>query len=104
VAKLISKTHQAWKRQQGFGREVANLIVAATFGLVVLPPLIWIGGRIVLGEYIRDPLNPDSGGPFALWLDYIRGLLQGSPGYWLAFTGAWLVYLSIRLSRHFLKV
>jgi len=104
VAKLISKTHQAWKQQQGFGREIANLIAAAAFGLLVLPPVIWIGGRIVLGEYIRDPLNPEAGGPFALWIDYIKGLAEGSQGYWLAFLGAWLVYLSVRLSRHLLKV
>lgn len=104
VAKLISKTRQAYQRQRGVGREIANLLLGAAFGLVVLPPAIWAGGRIVLGEYIRDPLDPEAGGPFALWADYISGLLHGSPGYWLAFGGAYLVYLSIRLSRHLLKV
>ena len=104
MAKVISKSKQAYQRQKGAGREIANLLLALAFGLVLLPPLIWIGGRIVLGEYIRDPLNPEAGGPFALWADYIAALAHGHLGYWLAFTGAYLVYLSVRLSRHFLKV
>lgn len=104
MAKVISKTKQAYKRQVGAGREIANLLLALAFGLVLLPPLIWIGGRIVLGEYVRDPLNPEAGGPFALWADYLMALAHGNLGYWLAFLGAYLVYLSIRLSRHFLKV
>lgn len=101
---MISKTKQAYQRQAGAGRELANLLLALAFGLIVLPPLIWIGGRIVLGEYIRDPLNPEAGGPFALWADYLLGLAHGNLGYWLAFSGAYLVYLSIRLSRRVLKV
>ncbi|MEY4762879.1 MAG: hypothetical protein RLZZ200_2735 [Pseudomonadota bacterium] len=104
MSKVISKTKQAYRRQSGAGREIANLLLALAFGLVLLPPLIWIGGRIVLGEYNRDPLNPEPGGPFALWADYLGALAHGNPGYWLALCGAYLVYLSVRLSRHFLKV
>ena len=104
MRKAIPETRQDAPPQHTAGREISRLLLAAVFGFLVLPLVIWVGGRLVLGEYIRDPLNPQPGGPFALWIDYYHGLLQGSPGYWLAATGLYAVYLAVRITRHLLKV
>ena len=104
VSNFISQAWRGYRRQKGLARELLVLAAALAFGLLILPPVIWIGGRLVLGEYIRDPLTGQTGGPFALWLDYLQGLAQGSPGYWLAFAGLYVIYLVVRLGRHLLKV
>jgi len=104
VTNFISQAWGGYRRRKGLARELATLILALAFGIVLLPPLIWAGGRLVLGEYIRNPLTGESGGLFALWIDYLQGLAQGSPGYWLACAGLYVIYLAVRLLRHVLKL
>jgi hypothetical protein len=99
---------QAWgryRRQTGAARELTTLLVAFAAGLLLVPLVIWLGGQLVLGAYQRDPalLAPGAGGgPLALWLDYIRGLLQGSIGYWIACLGPYVIYMVLRLGRRLL--
>ena len=104
VSNFILKAWRGYRRQKGLAREITVLAAALGFGLLVLPLLIWAGGRLVLGEYIRDPLTGATGGPLALWIDYLQGLVHGSPGYWLACAGLYVIYLAVRLSRRLLKV
>lgn len=104
VGNFISRSWTSYRQQGGLVRELVTLVLALAFGLLLLPPLIWFGGRFVLGEYTRDPLNPESGGPLALWADYVQGLLHGNPGYWLACAGLYVVYLAVRLTRGLLRV
>ncbi len=104
VSHFISSAYRRYRKQSGFAREITTLLLAAGFGLVVLPLLIWTGGHLVLGEYIRDPLTGQTGGPLALWMDYLTALAQGSPGYWLAAGGLYGLYLVLRLIRRLLGV
>ena len=104
VSNFISKAWRGYRRQKGLAGELATLVIALAFGLVLLPPLVWIGGQVVLGAYVRDPLTGESGGPLALWADYLQALAHGSPGYWLAFAGLYVVYLGVRLTRALLKL
>jgi hypothetical protein len=104
VSNFISQAWRGYRRRKGFAREILVLAAALVFGLVILPLAIWAGGRLVLGEYVRDPLTGATGGPLALWIDYLQALAHGSPGYWLACGGLYVIYLAVRLSRRLLKV
>ena len=104
VSNFISRAWRRYRKQTGFGHELSTLALAAVFGLLVLPLVIWVGGHVVLGEYIRDPLTGQTGGPVALWLDYLAALGQGQVGYWLACAGPYLIYVALRLLRGLLKL
>jgi hypothetical protein len=104
VSNFISRAWRNQGRRKGLSRELASLLFVLLFGILLLPPLIWVGGRMVLGPYISDPLNPEPGGPFALWLDYLQGLVHGNPGYWLACLGLYGTFLATRIARAVLKV
>ena len=104
VSNFISRAWLRDRKQSRFGQELSTLALAAVFGLLVLPLMIWVGGQGVLGEYIRDPLTGQTGGPVALWLDYLAALGQGQVGYWLACAGPYLIYVALRLLRGLLKL
>jgi hypothetical protein len=104
VSNFISQAWRRYRKQTGIAIEITTLGVAAVFGLVVLPLVIWLGGQLVLGEYIRDPLTGAKGGPIALWQDYLHALAQGSPGHWMAATGLYVIYLALKLLRWLLKL
>lgn len=102
VSNFLSGAWRRYRKQSGFTQELTTLVLAALFGFVALPLLIWLGGHLVLGEYIRDPLTGQTGGPLALWLDYLQALAQGNPGYWLAAGGLYGIYLLLKLLRRLL--
>lgn len=104
VINFISKAWRAYSRHSGPGHEMATLALAAAFGLLVLPVGIWVGGHLVLGEYVRDASTGVTGGPLALWLDYLRALAAGSPGYWIACAGPYVIYLILRLLKALLRL
>jgi hypothetical protein len=98
---------QSWHRYRALPRlprELATLALMLLVSLTLLPVAIWFAGQVFLGEYIRDPSGAPVGGFGALWLDFLRGILSGSFGYWLAFLGPWLVLMAVRgiaaLRRH----
>ena len=104
VSNFISGAWRRYHKQSGLARELSTLVLAAVFGLVALPLLIWFGGHVVLGEYIRDPQTGQPGGALALWSDYLQALSQGNPGYWLAAGGLYGIYLILKLARRLLKL
>lgn len=74
--------------------ELRNLGLCLAAGLIVIPCLIWIIGRGMLGPYTN-------GGLFALWLDFGRGLLQGSAAFWAILLGPYL-FLNLVRGGHYL--
>ena len=69
--------------QPGMRRELAILAACLAVGLLLVPLAIWITGRATLGVYAN-------GGPFALWLDFMRGLAAGALPYWAVAAGPYL--------------
>ena len=57
-------------------RELRWLALAAASGAILLPMLLWISGRILLGRY-------ENGGLIDLWLDFVRELGQGGTAAWI---------------------
>ena len=57
-------------------RELRWLALAAASGAILLPMLLWISGRILLGRY-------ENGGLIDLWLDFARELGQGGTAAWI---------------------
>jgi hypothetical protein len=91
VPDVIATARDRYARLSRAGRELALAGGSLAFGLLVVPVLIWIVGRITLGPY-------EHGGPFALLLDFLVGLGHGSPGFWIAALGPFLLLTLVRLS------
>ena len=70
-------------------RELTILVILLAFGLFIVPLLIWVVGRGVLGNYA-------DGGPFALLVDFFNGLKSGSPVYWGVAIGPYLFVMLLR--------
>jgi hypothetical protein len=70
-----------------FKFEAMTLGVAVLFGLVLMPPFIYVAGRYTLQPYAN-------GGLFALYGDFFKGLIEPRPAYWLVVAGP-LVFLSL---------
>ncbi len=87
-------------------RELATFGLALLFALTVLPLAIWCAGQVFLGDYLRDPGDTGAarhGGPLALLLDYVRGILDMSPGHWLVLLGPYALVWVFRAVRRFGK-
>lgn len=85
---------KAWRRYRSLSvleREVVTFGLALLFALTILPLAIWLAGQIFLGDYLRDPAGDPTmtrqGGPFALIVDYLRGIFAGSRGHWTVLLG-----------------
>lgn len=78
-----------WFRPQGALGELKLLGASVLFGLLVMPPMIYLVGRRTLGEYAN-------GGLFALWGDYFVALFRLRIPYLLVALG---LYLAIQLLR-----
>jgi hypothetical protein len=52
---------------------------------------------------VRTPSGTPTGGPLALWVDYVRGLASASLGYWTVLLGPYVILLALRISRGLLK-
>jgi hypothetical protein len=98
MSAVIRKSWRRYRSLTGLPRELATLALALAFGLLVLPPLIWLAGHLTLGEYARNYSGKPTGGPFALWGDFFRGLASGSLGYWTALLGPWVLWKWLRIS------
>jgi hypothetical protein len=77
-------------------RELVTFGLLLLVALTLLPLAIFLAGQLFLGDYIRDPSGSPSGGFFALWVDYLKGILGGSGGHWLALLGPWLLLMAGR--------
>ncbi|MGC4028081.1 MAG: hypothetical protein QM696_04310 [Steroidobacteraceae bacterium] len=100
----ILKAWQHYRSLTGLRYELATLGLCLAASLVLLPIVIWLAGQFFLGDYVRSPSGAPTGGPFALWVDYLRGLAQGSLGYWITLLGPWLLLLGLRGSRWLLRM
>lgn len=92
------------RAQPPLRRELTLLIASLLFAVLVLPFLIWIAGQVFLGDYIRSPAGAPTGGPLALLLDYLSGVVALSPGHWFVLLGPYLLLLALRAGRALLKM
>jgi hypothetical protein len=103
VSNTIRKAWSKYRRLRGARRELATLALTFAFSLLVLPVVIWSAGKVFLGDYVRTPSGTPTGGPLALWVDYLQGLASGSLGYWTVLVGPYVILVLLRLSGSLLK-
>jgi hypothetical protein len=103
IARLRSSL-QRFRAQPPLRRELLLLAITLAFSLLILPTLIWIAGKVFLGDYLRDPSGASTGGPLALTLDYVAGVARLSPGHWLALLGPYALTVAFRAGRALLKM
>jgi hypothetical protein len=77
-------------------RELTILVILLAFGLFIVPLLIWVVGRGVLGPFA-------DGGPFALLVDFFNGLRTGSFVYWAVALGPYVMVMVLRALWHFAR-
>lgn len=65
---------------------------ALLFGLVAMPLLIWVAGRMTLGAYSH-------GGALSILADFSRGLAAGELAYWFVLLGPYALLLVARGTR-----
>jgi hypothetical protein len=99
VKGFFARTWDAHWQRPPLARELMGLLWMLAVGLLLLPPVIYLGGRLVLGAYLRDPLTGLTGGLGAFWFDYLKGLAQFSAGYWMAALGPWALLTAWRVAR-----
>jgi hypothetical protein len=104
VIKAIRRGLGRLRSQPPLRRELVVFLAALLFAVLVLPSLIWIAGQVFLGDYIRDPTGAPIGGPLALTVDYLGGVMDLSPGHWLVLLGPYLLLLALRGGRALLKM
>jgi hypothetical protein len=75
---------------QGIRGELQLAGACLLVGLLLMPCLIWITGRTVLGPYAH-------GSVFALLGDFFAGLSHGSLPFWTIALGPWLLLQFVRL-------
>ncbi len=85
-------------------RELVTLCLMLLVAVTLLPLAIWGAGHFFLGDYLRTPPDPagaaaQTGGPLALLVDYIGGIISGSPGHWVVLLGPYLLLLAFRALR-----
>ncbi len=73
-------------------RELAWCLLALSIGATAMPLLVWGFGQVILGDYAN-------GGPLALWVDFIRGLLRGSLPYLALVVAPYMALWGFRLLR-----
>lgn len=79
-----------------FKFEAMTLGLAVLFGLLVLPPLIYLPGYYILKPY-------QNGGVFALYLDFFKGLVELRPSCWIALAGPFVFLSLYRIFRLILR-
>jgi hypothetical protein len=79
----------------GVSRELLTLAACLGVGVIVMPCLIFAAGRIALGPYAH-------GSVFALWREFIGGLLAGSQAQWFVALGPYLFVWLLRGGRRLL--
>jgi len=104
VIARLRRTLQRFNAQPPVRRELLLLTAALLFSLLILPPLIWMSGKVFLGDYLRDPSGTPTGGPVALLVDFVGGVLALSPGHWIALLGPYVLTVAWRLGCRFVKM
>ena len=73
-------------------RETVVAGLALLVGLLIMPLLIWVAGRLSLGSYAN-------GSVFALLKDFTGGLAAGELAYWIVLFGPYALLLIVRTTR-----
>jgi hypothetical protein len=92
LASPLSGLRQSLRARPRAQRELLWLVVGAALGVLAVPPLVWLVGRLVLDAYAN-------GGLLAFWMDFLRSLAQGSPAAWLLLAGPYAILMLLRLAR-----
>lgn len=106
---MLNALSRAWRRYRSLPlirRELVTFALALGFALIILPLAIWFAGQVFLGDYLRESLDPSldpslahKGGPLALFVDYLKGVVTGSPGHWLVLLGPYALLWAYRIGR-----
>jgi hypothetical protein len=80
---------ESWSLPAAVRRELVILAGALAFGVVVVPPLLWLAGTRSLGPYA-------GGGPGALVESFFRGLASASLAFWVVALAPYLITLVVR--------
>lgn len=96
MSNTLTSTWQRYRSLAPVPRELVTFALMLLVAITLVPLAIWGAGQIFLGEYLRDPDSGRTGGPLALLVDYLGGVLSGSPGHWLVLLGPYLVLLAFR--------
>lgn len=72
------------------------IVLALMAGALLIPPMIWITGLIVIGPYAN-------GGMWALWTDVGQALQQGSLAAWITLIAPAVLVAIWRLSWRWLR-
>jgi hypothetical protein len=102
VSNALTRTWHRYRSLPAWKRELVTFGLAVLFALTILPLAIWAAGQIFLGDYLRDPIDPDMarrGGAVSLMVDYLRGIFAGSPGHWLVLLGPYVLLSAFRVGR-----
>lgn len=89
----FARIRSRWSSQSRARRELLTFAGALALGLLLLPWLIWIVGHSILGPYAH-------GGALRFFGDFLVGLTQGSPVFWVVALGPTIFLLLIRLFRY----
>jgi hypothetical protein len=103
---VINALSRAWRRYRSLPplkRELTTFGLSLLFSLTVLPLAIWGAGQVFLGDYLREPASDPTLAPhgnfLALIVDYVRGILAGSPGHWVVLLGPYVLLWAYRAGR-----
>jgi hypothetical protein len=76
--------------------EAVTLGLALMFGLIVMPALIYVAGSLVLQAYANGNL-------FALYLDFLKGLVEPRSSCWIVLLGPYVFVSLFRVFRLILR-
>ncbi len=103
MSNTLSRTWRRYRSLPTLQRELMTLAVMLGVALTILPLAIWLAGQVFLGDYLRDPAGSRTGGPLALIVDYVQGIVSGSPGHWLVLLGPYALVCAVRGALHLTK-
>lgn len=96
MSSIIGKLFGPAAAAKPLQRELLLAGFALLAGLLLIPVLVWLVGRMTLGEYTH-------GGVPAFLADYLRGLARGDLAFWVMLLGPYgfllLGRLALRLAR-----
>src|SRR5262245_58235060 len=76
--------------------EAVTFGLALLFGLWIMPALIYLAGSLTLQSYAN-------GGPFSLYGDFFRGLVEPRGSFWVVLFGPFVFLSLFRLFRQLLR-
>jgi hypothetical protein len=71
-------------------RELIMLVAALAFGVLAVPPLLWLAGPRALGPY-------PGGGIGSMITNFFGGLASGSFGFWTVAVAPYILLIVVRV-------